>query len=126
MSGDMFGALLQLVVFLPLVCLLAYAVIRYGIGRRFSFLTGRRMRVVEQLPLGPKSFLTLVQVGGRYYLLAHQDNAVALLEVFDRLPEELPAPAVYAGQWPSPPAAGFGEMLERFKDWQNRRRGRDK
>lgn len=122
----MFGALLQLVVFLPLVCLLAYAVVRYGIGRRFSFLIGRRMRVVEQLPLGPKSFLTLVQVGECYYLLAHQDAAVTVVEKFDRLPEELPAPAAYAGRGSSLPAAGFDELLKRFKDWQDRRRGWDK
>lgn len=122
----MLGNIIQLVVYLILVCLLAYVVIRYGLGRRFAFLSGRRMRVVEQLPLGPKAAMTLVQVGNRYYLLAHQDGAVTVVREFEQLPEELPVPAGYAGQWPSPAADRLAVWLEQIKKWLAKRRGQSK
>ncbi|OAT79926.1 flagellar biosynthetic protein FliO [Desulfotomaculum copahuensis] len=126
MSGGMAGSVIQLLVYLILICLLAYLVVRYGLGRRFAFLSGRRMRVVEQLPLGPKAALTLVQVGHRYYLLAHQDGAVVVVREFEQLPEELPVPAGYAGQWSSPAADRLADWLEQIKEWIAKRRGRGK
>ncbi|WP_051276344.1 flagellar biosynthetic protein FliO [Desulfovirgula thermocuniculi] len=87
---EFFLALLRLAVALPLVAGLAYLAVRFGLGRRVLAGRGRYMRIVEQLPLGPKACLTLVQVGRRYYLLAHQENALALLRELEELPEPLP------------------------------------
>ncbi|MGB9803815.1 flagellar biosynthetic protein FliO [Desulfofundulus sp.] len=96
-NGDLFWAVLQLAVSLPLVAGLAYLAVRYGLGRRLTVNRGRHMRVIEQIPLGPKAALTLVQVGRRYYLLAQQDSSVTLLQEFDQLPEVLPFPGMPTG-----------------------------
>ncbi len=96
-DGDLFWAVVQLAVSLPLVAGLAYLAVRYGLGRRLAVNRGRHMRVVEQVPLGPKAALTLVQVGRRYYLLAQQESGVTLLQEFDHLPEVLPFPGTPAG-----------------------------
>ncbi|MCL6635842.1 MAG: flagellar biosynthetic protein FliO, partial [Peptococcaceae bacterium] len=81
MSGELIWAVVKLVVALPLVLGLACLSLKYGLARRYAVTPGsRRMKLVEQLPLGPKAVLSLVQLGGRYYLLAHQDNAISLLK----------------------------------------------
>lgn len=88
MSGDLIWAAVRLLVALPLVLGMAYLVLKYGLARRYVVTTGsRRMRLVEQLPLGPKTVLSLVTLGGRYYLLAHQDNSVSLIKELEELPE---------------------------------------
>ncbi len=79
MNGDLIGAVVRLLVALPLILGIAYLVLKYGLARRYVVTTGnRRMKLVEQLPLGPKTSLSLVSLGGKYYLLAHQDNSVSL------------------------------------------------
>ena len=93
--SDSLLALLRLLVALPLVLLLCFVVLRYLVPRTLSgFAAGRRMRVVEQLPLGPKTGMSLVRVGARYYLLAYHEGAVTVVKEMDELPEVLaPEPA---------------------------------
>lgn len=90
MDDEMLRAIARLAVSLPLVAALAYFAIKYGLGRRSVGMYRRRyMRVVEQLPLGPKVLLSLVQVGDKYYLLAHQDGSTILLAEMDEMPAEI-------------------------------------
>lgn len=88
MSGDLIWAVVRMLVTLPLVLGAAFLVIKYGLGRRYVTTPGKRlMRLMEQLPLGPKTTLSLIAMGGRYYLLAHQDNGIRLVKELDELPE---------------------------------------
>ncbi len=88
MSNDLIWAVVRMLITLPLVLGAAFIVIKYGLGRRYVTTPGKRlMRLVEQLPLGPKTTLSLVVMGGRYYLLAHQDNSIRLVKELDELPE---------------------------------------
>jgi len=88
MSGDLIWAVVRLLVALPLVLGMAYLILKYGLARRYATSPGgRRMKLVEQLPLGPKTVLSLVALGNRYYLLAHQDHTVQLIKELDELPE---------------------------------------
>ncbi|KJS15948.1 MAG: hypothetical protein VR69_11610 [Peptococcaceae bacterium BRH_c4b] len=83
----MIGAALRLLIVLPLVTAMAYFFIKYGLARRSRVINGsRRMRIIEQLPIGPKAFLTLVEVGGSYLLLAQHEKGVSVLEHMDDLP----------------------------------------
>lgn len=88
MNEDLIWAVVRLLLALPLVLGLAYLVLKYGLAKRYATMPGnRRIKLVEQLPLGPKTVLSLVALGGRYYLLAHQDNSVSLIKELDELPE---------------------------------------
>jgi len=88
MSSDLVWAMVRVLVALPLVLGLAYLVLKYGIARRYVITTGnRRMRLVEQLPLGPKTTLSLVALGEAYFLLAHQDGSITLVKELGELPE---------------------------------------
>ncbi|MEW6275355.1 MAG: flagellar biosynthetic protein FliO [Bacillota bacterium] len=96
MDQEMFWAIVRLVIFLPVVTALAYFTVKYGLARRrWLFGTRRYMRVIEQLPFGPRAGISLVQVGREYFLIGFQDGRITLLKEFDQLPEELPATA-----WP--------------------------
>lgn len=88
MNNDLVWAMVRVLVALPLVLGLAYLVLKYGIARRYVMTTGnRRMRLVEQLPLGPKATLSLVTLGEAYFLLAHQDSSITLIKELGELPE---------------------------------------
>lgn len=88
MSGDLIWALVRLIVALPFVLGLTYLVLKFGLSRRYMAGSGnRRMKMVEQLPLGPKTTLSLITLGGNYYLFAHQDNSVSLVKELGELPE---------------------------------------
>lgn len=91
MDEEMFWAVVRLLVSLPLVVALAYFTIKYGLARR-SFIWGARryMQVVEQISLGPRTGLSLVQVGREYFLIAFHEGRITLVKELDKLPEELP------------------------------------
>jgi len=102
MNSEVAWALVRLVVALPAVLGLAYLVIKYGLARRpLTGEAGRRIKVLEQVYLGPKTFLCLVSLGGRYYLLAGHDGGVTLVKEMDELPGEEGAVA-----------GGLGEAVE--------------
>lgn len=91
MDQELFKAAVRMAISLPLVAALAYFILRYSLGRRATGLFGqRRMRLLEQVPLGPKATISLIQVGQRYYLLAHLDGAMNVVKEMDELPEVIP------------------------------------
>ncbi len=88
MNSDLVWAIVRVLVALPLVLGMAYLVLKYGVARRYVMTTGsRRMKLVEQLPLGPKTTLSLVTLGDEYFLLAHQDGSITLIKELGELPE---------------------------------------
>ncbi|ABO50907.1 hypothetical protein Dred_2397 [Desulforamulus reducens MI-1] len=105
MDNETIWLFIKVFTLLPLILVLAYITIKYGLARTRGFTIGTRyMRRVDHLPLGPKAGLTLVEVGGRYYLVAFQENSISLLKEFDTLPESISA---------SSPATG---SVTNFKD----------
>jgi flagellar protein FliO/FliZ len=96
MGSDYFWAAVRLLVCLPLVVGLIYLVLRYGLPRQFlGIRPGRHIRVIEQVPLGAKTAVSLLRVGSKFYLVGHGEKAVAILgELEGDFPEEpSPAPA---------------------------------
>jgi len=87
MNSDLIWAAVRVLVALPVVLFMAYLVLKYGLARRYAVTPGKnRMKLVEQLPLGPKTVLSLIGLGEKYYLLAHQDNTIQLIKELDELP----------------------------------------
>ncbi|MFZ5898499.1 MAG: FliO/MopB family protein [Bacillota bacterium] len=125
MTTDLLGAVLRLVVALPLTVLLIYICFRFLAVTGPAAWTGRRrMQVVEQLPLGGKSRISLVRVGDVYYLLGHGEDGTTLLKEFQDLPEAFEWTPIQAGL-PQPPAVkSFLNFLrqtgERFGKGQGR------
>lgn len=94
-SDDTLWIFLRMLLSLPVVLVLAYLTIRYVLGKKNYAPAVRRLRLVESLPLSGKGTLVLVEMGGRYYFLACQEGAVALIKEMEELPAPLstgPAP----------------------------------
>jgi flagellar protein FliO/FliZ len=88
MDKEILAALLRIIILLPLICGLAYITVKFGLGAKYLPVHGRRkrMRLVEQVSLGPKCGLSLVQVGDKYLLLAHQEGSIVVVREMDDLP----------------------------------------
>jgi len=93
----------RLAISLPLVLLLAYVVIRYLGRKNLNYAGRRRMRVLEQLWLGAKAAIYLVEVGGNYFLIGQQEGGLFLLKELDE------RPALLEGE-----ESGLQEMINMF------------
>ncbi len=84
MNGS-YGLLLQSIGFLLLIVVLAYLAVRYGLRSIYRGFDGGYMKVLERVPLDPKSgsALTLIQVGREIYLVGSSQGSVTLLKTID-------------------------------------------
>ncbi|MGQ9531338.1 MAG: flagellar biosynthetic protein FliO [Desulfotomaculales bacterium] len=117
--SDLFWAAVRLAVALPLVLLLAVVTVRWGVRRVWGAGGGRRIRVVEQVPLGRGTSLALVAVGRRYYLLVCGERGAEVVATLDTLPEEVGAPQ------PAPVDAALARFVERWQRFRSRCTGRE-
>lgn len=114
MDEEILKAAVRLAISLPLVAALSYLAIKYGLGRRtVGGQKCRHMRVVEQVSLGPKVSLSLVQVGENYFLLAHQDGSTVLVKEMKEIPAELTSE--YSGM----PINMFSPFINKWKQQGN-------
>lgn len=76
-----YGAmLLKMIVSAALVCLLAWVILRWGLGRLGSRLkSDENMRVLSQLAIGPKRAILVVQVGPKRLILGSTETEITLL-----------------------------------------------
>ncbi|HIE13088.1 MAG TPA: flagellar biosynthetic protein FliO [Desulfotomaculum sp.] len=96
MGSDLFWAAVRLLICLPLVIGLIYLLLRFGLYRQFlPVRAGRYVRVVEQVPLGPKTVVSLVKVCDRCYLLGHGEGTVTILKEINEALSEEPAVPVF-------------------------------
>lgn len=106
MPGGYGVALLQTLLALGAVCVLAWVVLRWTARRGLGLGAGRRVKVMERVPLDGRRALYLVEVGGRVLLLGAGDSsAPAVLAELD--PADLP-------ELPEG-AAGFGELVAKLR-----------
>ncbi|RZO47765.1 MAG: flagellar biosynthetic protein FliO [Sandaracinaceae bacterium] len=81
-------ALLQTLLALAAVCILAWVVLKWS-SRRGLGLSGRRVKIIERVPLDGRRSLYLIEVAGRVLLVGAGDQgAPSVLAEID--PEELP------------------------------------
>lgn len=91
-------ALLQTLLALIAVCILAWVVLRWGAKKGLGLgLGGKRIKVLERVPLDARRALYLVQIGEKVLLIgAGEGAAPAVLTEIDaaKLPPEPEAPKV--------------------------------
>jgi len=102
-------ALVQTLIALAAVCVLAWVVLKWSARRGFGTIgQGKRVKVLERVPLDARRSLYLVEVGDKVLLLgAGEGSAPTVLSEVD--PETLPD-LPEAG-----PAVSFADVLARFK-----------
>lgn len=84
-AGSGYGELLvgSLVV-LGLVCLAAWAVVRFGLRRVWTPRPGGVLDVVARVPLEPRRSLYVVEVGGKTLLVGTSEMGLSVLSELDR------------------------------------------
>jgi len=89
-EGEFFLTVLKLIITLVFILCLAYLSIRFGLSKIY-IPSGRTsyMKVIEQLYLGPKTLLILVQVGEKYFLLTSSNGQISGLKALAGKPEAL-------------------------------------
>ena len=88
MGWEFIAALAKLIVFLILVLLLAYLVIRYGLPLMGQGgMRGSHLRIVDRLVLNAKSSIIVIEVAGKYFLLAINDGNTSLIKELDDYPQ---------------------------------------
>ena len=121
MDKEILYAFIRMLIALPLVLGLAYLIIKYGLARRwhpYGVIKRRNslIRVVEQVPLGPKGLLSLVEIGGKYYLLAHSETGFKLIKEFDTPPVALEQNDEDANEQQAMTISDFAKVLKlKFK-----------
>lgn len=99
-------ALLQTLLALAAVCVLAWIVLRWTARRGFGLGSGKRVRVLERVPLDGRRALYLVEIGDRVLLIgAGETSAPAVLIELD--PGELP-------ELPDRPSS-FAELIAKLR-----------
>ncbi|MCA9758120.1 MAG: flagellar biosynthetic protein FliO [Candidatus Eisenbacteria bacterium] len=84
-ASDSLGMLVQTVIYLGLVAIVVYVILRWGAPRLLGGrLQGKgSMKLVERLPLGGNRSICIVQVEGRKYLVGITDHDIRTLDVLD-------------------------------------------
>ncbi len=80
---DMFGKLLLV---LGLIMLLAWLVQKY-LPKRLGVLgEGKQLKLLQNLPLGQRRFVSLIEADGKRFLLGVTDNQITLIKALDEMP----------------------------------------
>ncbi len=89
-------SLLQSLLALALVCILAWVVLRFFAARGVGVGLGRRVKVLERVPLDARRWIYLVELGDRVLVLGVGDGASPTL-LKDLPKDALPEPAQKRG-----------------------------
>lgn len=87
MDWDVWKAFLRIIICLPIVVILIYLVIKYGLGKTYNHRAGN-LKVVEQIFLNPKTTINIIKVADDYYLIGSSEKDVRLLKKLDDYQEQ--------------------------------------
>lgn len=79
MDPSLVGAIIRLIICLPVVGLLAYLFIKFSLSKTYSRRQGY-MQTVEQIALTPKVTLSIVKVGNEHLLISASEAGVNLIK----------------------------------------------
>lgn len=104
--GDLYGPLIRLLILFPVVGVLAYASVRFGLGRYLPSRLEGHMRVLDRIALGPRMYLLVVKVHDSYFLISAGEKGATLVKEM----EDYPQPVEHTGlRWWSLPRRPGGD-----------------
>lgn len=91
MDWDVWKALIRIVISLPIVVILIYLLIRYGLARNYNRKQGN-LQIIGQVFLNPKTAVSIIKVADEYYLIGSSEKDITLLKQLENFQEpEMPA-----------------------------------
>lgn len=79
MDGQFAANIIKIIVFLPIVLLLAFISLKIGGSRMMKIRGGRIIKIIEKVPLSNRSFLCVVLINDKPYALSCSDEKVEVL-----------------------------------------------
>ena len=80
---------LKLVILLPVIIFLIYITLKYGSKYSGKFSTNKIIKVIERVPLGQNTYISVVTIGDKPYIISSGDKgAQILLELDEKLYED--------------------------------------
>lgn len=79
MDGQIWSSLLKLIIFLPVVLILAYLSLRIGKTSMLKMGGGRIIKIVERVSLSPKSSICIAVIDDKAYVIGATEERVEIL-----------------------------------------------
>lgn len=89
MEWNLWEAVIRIIVYLPIVALLAYLVIKYGVAKNYSRSKGN-LRLLEQVVLLPKATINIVKVGEEYLVVSATEQEINVIKHLNDYQENEP------------------------------------
>ena len=89
MEPNLWEAFIRIIVCLPIVGLLAYLLIKFGVAKNYSRSRGS-LKLLEQVILQPKATLNIVKVGDEYLVLSATEKEIVVIKKLDNYREYEP------------------------------------
>ena len=86
MEWEFWDAIIRIIVCLPIVGILAYLIIKYGLAKNYSKTKGN-LRIVEQITFLPKATLNIIRVGDEYLLVSATEREVIVIKRLENYQE---------------------------------------
>ncbi len=87
MDWNSWEIFIRIIVCLPVVAVLAYLAIKYGLAKNYIRTKGN-LRIVEQIALLPKATLNIVKAGDEYLLVSATEQNVVVIKELDNYQEK--------------------------------------
>lgn len=82
MEWQFWDAIIRIIVCLPIVGILAYLIIKYGLAKNYSKTKGY-FKLIEQVAILPKATLNIVRVGDEYFFISATEQEVVVIKQLD-------------------------------------------
>lgn len=89
MEWNLWEAVIRVIVSLPIVVLLAYLLIKYGVAKNYSRSKGN-LKLLEQVILLPKATINIVKAGDEYLLVSATEQEINVIKQLDNYKENEP------------------------------------
>lgn len=89
MEWNLWEAVIRVIVSLPIVVLLAYLLIKYGVAKNYSRTKGN-LKLLEQVVLLPKATINVVKVGDEYLVVSATEQEINVIKQLNSYQENEP------------------------------------
>lgn len=79
MDAQIAASIVKIIIFLPIVLILAYLSLKVGGSRMMSMNNGKLIKVIERVPLSSKAFLYVAEINKKYYVMSSSEEKVEIL-----------------------------------------------
>jgi len=86
LEWNFWEAIIRIIVCLPIVVILAYIFIKYGVAKNYSRTRGN-LKLLEQVILLPKATINIVKAGDEYLLVSATEQEITVIKQLDNYQE---------------------------------------